>query len=389
MRARARRSRDRRGQRPRGDHRHRDPVPGQQGAADREDRRAGHAKRRSRASASCATSPTRTACASSSSSSAAKSAEVVLNNLYHADAAGDRCSASTWSRSSTASPKLLEPQGDARSVRAPPPRSRHAPHDLRSAQGARARAHPRRPDGRAGQHRRDDRADQDLAERRPKRATRMLARTWEPGAGRRDAGARRRRRLAARRTCRRSSACIDGGYQLTEVQAQAILDMRLHRLTGLEQDKITDGIQASCSRPSAASIEILAQPGRAARGDPRPSCATSRKNTATRAAREIRASEEDLDIHDLIAPEDVVVTLSHAGYAKRQPVTRLPGAAARRPRARRRRRSRTRTSSTSCSSRNTHDTLLSFTSARQGVLAAGVPAAARRPGCARQARSST
>ena len=55
-----------------------------------------------------------------------------------------------------------EPQGDPRGVHPPPPRSGHPPHHLRAAQGACPRAHPRRPDGRAGQHRRDDRADQDL-----------------------------------------------------------------------------------------------------------------------------------------------------------------------------------------------------------------------------------
>ena len=60
-------------------------------------------------------------------------------------------------------PKLLQPQGDARAVRAPPPRSRHAAHDLRSAQGARAGSHPRRPGSRAREHRRSHRGHQGLA----------------------------------------------------------------------------------------------------------------------------------------------------------------------------------------------------------------------------------
>jgi DNA gyrase subunit A len=109
------------------------------------------------------------------------------------------------------------------------------------------------------------------------------------------------------------------GYQLTEIQAKEILEMRLHRLTGLEQDKLTEEYK-TLLETIRGLIEILENPDRLrevirdelkeikdAYGDDRRS--------------EIRASEEDLDILDLIAPEDVVVTLSHSGYVKRQPVT--------------------------------------------------------------------
>ena len=108
-------------------------------------------------------------------------------------------------------------------------------------------------------------------------------------------------------------------YQLTEIQAKEILEMRLHRLTGLEQDRLTEEYK-TLLEAIRGLIEILENPDRLrevirdelkeikdAYGDDRRS--------------EIRASEEDLDILDLIAPEDVVVTLSHSGYAKRQPVT--------------------------------------------------------------------
>jgi DNA gyrase subunit A len=108
-------------------------------------------------------------------------------------------------------------------------------------------------------------------------------------------------------------------YQLTEIQAKEILEMRLHRLTGLEQDKLTEEYK-TLLETIRGLIEILENPDRLrevirdelkeikdAYGDDRRS--------------EIRASEEDLDILDLIAPEDVVVTLSHSGYVKRQPVT--------------------------------------------------------------------
>jgi len=108
-------------------------------------------------------------------------------------------------------------------------------------------------------------------------------------------------------------------YQLTETQAQQILEMRLHRLTGLEQDKLTEeyrelldtiaGLIRILENPDVL-LEVIREELRHVReefGDARRS--------------EIRSSEEDLDILDLIAPEDVVVTLSHAGYAKRQPAS--------------------------------------------------------------------
>jgi DNA gyrase subunit A len=85
------------------------------------------------------------------------------------------------------------------------------------------------------------------------------------------------------------------------------------------------------------------------------------RNSATRAARRSRSSQEDLNILDLIAPEDVVVTLSHSGYAKRQPVSTY--------RAQKRGgkgRSATAVKDEDFIERlwmaNTHDTLLSFTS---------------------------
>ncbi len=92
-----------------------------------------------------------------------ESAEVVLNNLYAQtpDGIGVRHQyggAGRWP------PAVAQSQADSRSLRTPSPRSRHPPHHLRTAQGARPRAYPRRFDGRARQHRRDDRADQDLGE---------------------------------------------------------------------------------------------------------------------------------------------------------------------------------------------------------------------------------
>ncbi len=112
---------------------------------------------------------------------------------------------------------------------------------------------------------------------------------------------------------------IDGMYQLTEVQAKEILEMRLHRLTGLEQDKLTDEYK-ELLEVIRGLIEILENSDRL-REVIRDELLEIKEEYGDERRSEIRASEEDLDILDLIAPEDVVVTLSHAGYAKRQPVT--------------------------------------------------------------------
>ncbi len=146
----------------------------------------------------------------------------------------------------------------------------------------------------------------------------MLARRWQPGmvgallaaAG---AEASRPEDLPA------GVGLIDGDYQLTEIQAQQILEMRLHRLTGLEQEKLTEEYR-ELLEVIARLIEILEVPGVLMRVI-REELAQVKAEFGDARRSEIRASEEDLDILDLIAPEDVVVTLSHAGYAKRQAAT--------------------------------------------------------------------
>ena len=192
---------------------------------------------------------------------------------------------------------------------------------------------------------------------------RMLGRTWEPGlvgallaaAG---AEASKPDDLPAGVGLVASGASI-GQYQLTEVQAQQILEMRLHRLTGLEQDKLTDEYRQLLDTIRGL-IEILEDPEvllrviRTELGEVKAEYGDARRS-------EIRASEEDLDILDLIAPEDVVVTLSHAGYAKRQPVS-----AYRAQKRGGRGRSAAATKDEDFIDRlwlvNTHDTLLTFTS---------------------------
>jgi DNA gyrase subunit A len=109
-----------------------------------------------------------------------------------------------------------------------------------------------------------------------------------------------------------------GGYRLSEPQAQKILEMQLQRLTGLEQDKIL-----SEYREVIATIEdlldILSRPDRVSAiigGE----LAEIKREFGDARRSEIVANGADLQLEDLIAPEDVVVTLSHAGYIKAQPL---------------------------------------------------------------------
>ena len=149
---------------------------------------------------------------------------------------------------------------------------------------------------------------------------RMLARTWEPGLVGALLG-------AAGADDSRPDDLPDGVglvvgpdsigmYQLTETQAQQILEMRLHRLTGLEQEKLTDEYKLLLEAIRGL-IEILENPD-VLLDVIRTELRNVKEEFGDARRSEIRASEEDLDILDLIAPEDVVVTLSHSGYAKRQ-----------------------------------------------------------------------
>jgi DNA gyrase subunit A len=109
------------------------------------------------------------------------------------------------------------------------------------------------------------------------------------------------------------------GYRLSEVQAQAILDMRLHRLTGLEQDKIIGEYQELLAL-IVDLTDILARPERLAQVV-REELIAIREQYGDARRTEINRDHLDLSTEDLIEPQDVVVTLSHAGYAKSQPVT--------------------------------------------------------------------
>ena len=111
----------------------------------------------------------------------------------------------------------------------------------------------------------------------------------------------------------------DGAYRLSEAQAQAILDLRLHRLTGLEQDKIIAEF-AELLELIRDLCDILARPERLL-AVIRAELLEIREQYGDARRTRIEADESDLTIEDLIAPQDVVVTLSHGGYAKAQPVS--------------------------------------------------------------------
>ena len=108
------------------------------------------------------------------------------------------------------------------------------------------------------------------------------------------------------------------GYRLSEAQAQAILELRLQRLTGLEQDKIVAEYK-ELIETIADLIDILAKPERI-RSIIAEELSAIRAQYGDKRRSEIVLQTEDLSMEDLIAPEDVVVTFSHTGYIKAQPL---------------------------------------------------------------------
>ena len=110
-----------------------------------------------------------------------------------------------------------------------------------------------------------------------------------------------------------------GGYRLSEAQAQRILEMQLQRLTGLEQDKIVAEYKEVMEK-IVDLLDILANPARITAIISDELDRDQQAVSATSAAARSSSNTQDLSIEDLIAPEDVVVTLSHSGYMKSQPV---------------------------------------------------------------------
>ena len=108
------------------------------------------------------------------------------------------------------------------------------------------------------------------------------------------------------------------GYRLSPVQAQAILNLQLHRLTGLEQEKILKEYKDILDKIKEYS-DILSDPEKLL-DVIRAELIEIRDNYGDARRTEINADHSDLIAEDLIPEEEVVVTLSHGGYAKAQPV---------------------------------------------------------------------
>src|SRR5690606_23830649 len=108
------------------------------------------------------------------------------------------------------------------------------------------------------------------------------------------------------------------GYRLSDAQAQRILEMQLQRLTGLEQDKILNDYRDLLDT-IADLIDVLAKPERVTAIIVQ-ELHQIRQQYGDKRRSEIVLNTEDINIEDLITPTDLVVTFSHAGYVKSQPV---------------------------------------------------------------------
>lgn len=107
-------------------------------------------------------------------------------------------------------------------------------------------------------------------------------------------------------------------FGLSELQAQAILDMRLQKLTGLERDKLEQEYKDLVEK--IAFLESVLADEKKLLGIIRDELAAIRDKYSDKRRTEIEEEEDDIDIEDLIPQEDVVITVTHRGYIKRMPV---------------------------------------------------------------------
>lgn len=146
----------------------------------------------------------------------------------------------------------------------------------------------------------------------------LVAQTWAPGIV---SGMLERAGAAASKpeNLDEMYGLHDGKYQLSEVQAQAILDLRLHRLTGLEQDKIIAEYKEILEK-IADYLDILTDPERL-RTVIRGELVSIIEQYGDQRRTVIQVDHSEMTVEDLIADESVVVTLSHSGYVKAQPLS--------------------------------------------------------------------
>ncbi len=146
----------------------------------------------------------------------------------------------------------------------------------------------------------------------------LMGRLWKPGPvqamlERTGAGASRPLDLGA------EFGMVEGGYRLSEAQAQAILELRLQRLTGLEQDKIQEEYQGLLDA-IFGYLEILGSEARLL-AVVRAELLEIKEQYADPRRTEITEFALDLNREDLITPQEMIVTLSHQGYVKSQPLS--------------------------------------------------------------------
>ena len=152
----------------------------------------------------------------------------------------------------------------------------------------------------------------------PEARAALQARSWGPGAV--PAMLARAGNVPTRPEGIADELGLQGGaYRLSDAQAQAILDLRLHRLTGLEQEKIVTEFHELLDLIRDLG-DILARPDRLL-AVIRAELAALKEAYGDARRTQIVADQSDVTIEDLIERQDLVVTLSHAGYAKTQPVT--------------------------------------------------------------------
>jgi len=145
----------------------------------------------------------------------------------------------------------------------------------------------------------------------------LMARSWEPG----EVTAMLER--AGADACRPDGleaqyGLHDGRYRLSSEQARAILELRLHRLTGLEHEKLIQEYREKLTE-IAEYLDILSDPERL-RQVIREELRAVAEEYGDGRRTEITDSAHDLTVEDLITEEDRVVTISHGGYAKTQPL---------------------------------------------------------------------
>ncbi|HSR02360.1 MAG TPA: DNA gyrase C-terminal beta-propeller domain-containing protein, partial [Methylophilaceae bacterium] len=149
----------------------------------------------------------------------------------------------------------------------------------------------------------------------PEAKQQLMARTWHSPV------VKEMLKRAAMEASRPEGLSVDfgltpNGYKLSDIQAQEILQMRLQRLTGLEQDKVVNEYKEIMD-VIADLLDILATPARVTTMIAE-EMAEIAKQFGDKRRSEIVENTQDLSLEDLIAPQDVVVTLSHTGYIKSQ-----------------------------------------------------------------------